>query len=61
MIVEIAVIVCLLIVFFWFWTLEPKYGHHFIENEPWERDYHRYYKISDNLADWEGAVFEESE
>jgi len=62
MIAEVAVILCLLMVFFWFWTLEPKYGHHIpIVPEPWQIDYDRYSKISDNLAGWEGAVFEESE
>ena len=58
MIVEIGILLCLVIVFFWFWTVEPKYGHHFVEQEPWETSYA---KVSDNLAGWEGAVFEEAE
>ena len=56
MIGELAVLMCLFFVFIWFWTLEPKYGHHFIDQEPWET---QYTKVSDNLADWEDSAFEE--
>lgn len=58
MIAELAVLVGLFFVFIWFWVVEPKYGHHLIEQEPWETPYT---KVSDNLAGWEGAVFEEGE